>query len=110
MVKAGCFDCVPNIRTQTTENYDWVSKVLDGESAGVNQIHLEPGDLQIFKGRYALHPVSTLCGYQKRYVGIFSFVEQPGMVTKVEHAKKLYGPAIPIHYEKQNGRVDLLLD
>ncbi len=106
----GVFEYAPNLRTQTEENYEGVRKILDGDTSAVNQLHLEPGDLQIFKGRYALHRVSAVRGDKKRFVGIFSFVEQPGMVAKVERAKQLYGRALPIHYEKQGERLDLLLD
>jgi len=108
--KGGVFEYVPNLRNHTEENYEGVRKILDGDNAGVNQLYLEPGDLQIFKGRYALHRVSAVRGSRKRYVGIFSFVEQPGMVAKVERAKQLYGRALPVHYEKQSERLDSLLD
>ncbi len=106
----GVFEYAPNLRTPAEENYEGVRAILDGDNTAVNQLYLEPGDLQIFKGRYSLHRVSAVKGSRKRFVGIFSFVDQPGMVAKVERAKQLYGRALPVHYEKQNQRSDSLLD
>ncbi len=46
-----------------------------------------------------------------RYVGIFSWVAQPGMVAKVERAMQLYGRALPVHYTAEGrSRADFLLD
>ena len=106
----GLFEYAPNLRSASDENYPGVQAILDGETHGVHQLELNPGDLQIFKGRYSLHRVSPVIGDKQRYVGIFSFVDQPGMVAKVERAKQLYGRALPIHYERQNQRSDTLKD
>ena len=106
----GAFEYAPNLRTPTAENYDDVAAVLDGRSAKVKSIALEPGDLQIFKGRYSLHRVAPLRGARPRHVAIFSFVEEPGMVATPERAKQLYGRALPIHYERAGLRADALVD
>jgi hypothetical protein len=84
--------------------------VLNGRSERVKSLTLEPGDLQIFKGRYALHRVSPVAGARPRYVGIFSFVKEPGMVAKPERCMQLYGKVLPIHYERAGVRADNLLD
>ena len=63
-------------------------------------LRLEPGDLQIFKGRYSLHRVTPLVGQRLRYVAIFSYVEEPGMVAQPERARQLYGRVLPIHLER----------
>ncbi len=84
--------------------------MLDGRSDRVKSLVLEPGDLQIFKGRYALHRVSPVKGARPRYVGIFSFVEEPGMVAKPERCLQLYGRVLPVHYERAGVRADTLLD
>ena len=107
----GLFEYVPNLRTADVENYEGVQAILDGERAPVQSLHLRPGDLQIFKGRYALHRVTPVSGDITRYVGIFSWVDKPGMVAKVERAKQLYGKALPVHYTAEGrARTDELLD
>lgn len=105
----GAFEYAPDIR-RGSENFDEVRKVLDGVSDKVVTLELEPGDLQLFKGRYSLHRVAPLRGARPRYVAIFSYVEEPGMVGAPERAKQLYGKALPIHYERAGLRADEYLD
>lgn len=106
----GAFEYAPMIRSSTDECFNDVSKVLDGTSDKVVSINLEPGDLQLFKGRYSLHRVTPLSGPTPRYVAIFSYVEAPGMVGSVERTKQLYGRTLPIHHERAGQREDALID
>ncbi len=106
----GAFEYAPGLRTSTDENYEDVEAVLDGRSDKVKTINLEPGDLQIFKGRYSLHRVAPLKGDRMRLVAIFSFVEYPDMVATPERCRQLYGKVLPIHLERAGMRMDALLD
>jgi hypothetical protein len=106
----GAFEYVPNLRTPKDENFNGVAQVLDGSTLGVRQLALQPGDLQIFKGRYALHRVAPVEGKSKRYVGIFSFVEAEGMCGGVERTRQLYGRVLPHHHAREGRRKDKLLD
>lgn len=106
----GEFEYSPYLRTPTHENYEGVERVLDGDQSLIRTIHLRPGDLQIFKGRYSLHRVTPLAGSTMRYVAIFSYVEEPGMVATPERARQLYGRALPIHFERAGLRADALVD
>ena len=105
----GDFEYAPNIR-KGDENFDAVREVLDGTSDLVKFLRLEPGDLQIFKGRYSLHRVAPLEGTTPRYVAIFSYVEEPGMVGSPERTRQLYGKVLPIHLERAGLRADTYLD
>jgi hypothetical protein len=106
----GEFEYSPNLRTSTDENYDGVGRVLDGDQSLIHSLHLEPGDLQIFKGRYSLHRVTPLSGPTMRYVAIFSFTEMEGVVGSPERTKQLYGRVLPIHLERAGMRGDALVD
>jgi hypothetical protein len=106
----GAFEYSPHLRTPTDENYAGVEAVLDGDSRLIRTLHLEPGDLQIFKGRYSLHRVTPLQGQRPRYVAIFSYVEEPGMVGSPERTRQLYGRVLPIHLERAGLRNDSLVD
>jgi hypothetical protein len=106
----GEFEFSPNLRTPTDENYDGVGQVLDGDQSLIHTLHLEPGDLQIFKGRYSLHRVTPLSGPIMRYVAIFSFTEMEGVVGSPERTKQLYGRVLPIHLERAGMRGDALVD
>ena len=106
----GDFEYSPMVRSLIDENYEIVEKVLDGDKNLIKTLKLEPGDLQIFKGRYSLHRVAPLAGLRKRYVAIFSYVAEPGMVSSPQRAKELYGRVLPIHLERAGLRADSLID
>ncbi|MGI9357319.1 MAG: HalD/BesD family halogenase [Rhizobiaceae bacterium] len=108
--EGGEFEYCPNLRSADNENYDAVASVLDGAHAGVKTLELQPGDLQIFKGRCSLHRVKPLSGSRNRYVAIYSFVEEPEMVGSPERTHQLYGRVLPIHLERAGQRVDALAD
>lgn len=108
--RGGDFEYSPMVRSTTEENYEVVEKVLDGDKDLIRTLKLEPGDLQIFKGRYSLHRVTPLSGVRKRYVAIFSYVAEPGMVSSPQRAKELYGRVLPIHLERAGLRADALID
>lgn len=105
----GAFEYAPHIR-EGDENFAEVSRVLNGTSDKVKVLHLVPGDLQIFRGRYSLHRVAPLTGDRPRYVAIFSYVGEPDMVGAPERTMQLYGRTLPIHHERAGKRVDSYLD
>lgn len=107
--EGGAFEYAPNIRAGG-ENFAEVEKVLDGTSDKVRTLVLEPGDLQIFRGRYSLHRVAPLRGATPRYVAILSYVEEPGMVGTPERCQQLYGRTLPIHHERAGLRADAYID
>lgn len=112
----GEFEYAPNIRStasddgETGENFPEVRRVLDGTSEKIVELVLEPGDLQLFKGRYSLHRVAPLKGSTPRYVAIFSYVEEPNMVGAPERTRQLYGKVLPIHLERAGQRADAYID
>lgn len=107
--EGGAFEYAAGIR-EGDENFDEVKRVLDGTSDRVTVLELEPGDLQLFRGRYSLHRVAPLKGDRPRYVAIFSYVEEPGMVGSAERTKQLYGRVLPIHVDKDGQRSDQYID
>jgi hypothetical protein len=106
----GAFEYAPMIRSSEEENFDDVVKVLDGTSDKVISLRLEPGDLQLFKGRYSLHRVAPLQGATPRYVAILSYAQEQGMVGSVERTRQLYGRTLPIHHARAGQRGDALID
>lgn len=105
----GAFEYAPGIR-EGDENFAEVTRVLDGTSDKVTVLELDPGDLQLFRGRYSLHRVAPLKGARPRYVAIFSYVEEPGMVGSVERTEQLYGRTLPIHHARAGQRADAYID
>ena len=107
--EGGAFEYAPGIR-EGSENFDEVTRVLDGTSDRVSVLELQPGDLQLFRGRYSLHRVTPLIGKTPRYVAIFSYVEQAEMVGSPERTEQLYGRTLPIHWERAGRRTDTYID
>jgi hypothetical protein len=107
--EGGAFEYAAGIRSGD-ENFAEVARVLNGTSDRVTRLELEPGDLQLFRGRYSLHRVAPLKGTRPRYVAIFSYVEEPGMVGAPERTRQLYGRTLPIHHERAGQRADAYID
>lgn len=106
----GEFEFSPGLRTPTDENYEGVAAVLDGNQRLVRRLSLQPGDLQIFRGRYSLHRVAPIAGSRRRYVAIYSFAERPDMIGSPERTRQLYGRVLPLHVERAGRRSDSLVD
>jgi len=105
----GEFEYAAGIR-EGDENFAEVARVLDGTSDKITVLRLEPGDLQLFRGRYSLHRVAPLRGRRPRYVAIFSYVEEPGMVGAPERTMQLYGRTLPVHHARAGQRADAYID
>jgi hypothetical protein len=109
----GVFEYCPNIRSARDENFDGVRDVLAGRGGpSVRRLPLRPGDLQLFKGRYSLHRVSTVRGEVARHSAIFAYSERPGVIGSVTRTRQLFGRVLPEHLvaEGRAVRVDQLLD
>jgi len=108
--KGGLFEYVPDLRNKDNENFKDVGKVLKGDRQKVKSLDLNPGDLQIFKGRFSMHRVTKIEGKISRYIALPCYVKDALRVNKPEHSKQVYGKALPIHFERKNLEADRLID
>jgi hypothetical protein len=109
----GFFEYCPNIRTAQDENFDDVRDVVYGRGERLTRrLPLQPGDLQLFKGRYSLHRVSPVRGEVARHSAIFAYSERPGVIGSVERTRQLFGRVLPEHLAAEGRAVrgDRLLD
>ncbi|MGX1884174.1 HalD/BesD family halogenase [Streptomyces sp. NPDC055287] len=109
----GDFEYCPNIRSAQDESFDDVRAVLDGRGERlIRRLPLQPGDLQLFKGRYSLHRVSPVGGEAARHSAIFAYSERPGVIGSVARTRQLFGRVLPEHLESEGRAVrgDRLLD
>ncbi|MFE3324261.1 arpA protein [Streptomyces sp. NPDC059176] len=109
----GTFEYCPNIRSAHDERLDDVRDVLDGRGEQmIRRLPLQPGDLQLFKGRYALHRVSPVRGGLARHSAIFAYSERSGVIGSVARTRQLFGRVLPEHLEAEGRAVrgDRLLD
>ncbi len=109
----GVFEYCPAIRSPEAENLEDVRAVLTGGGERlIRRLHLRPGDLQLFQGRFSLHRVSPVEGATQRHTAIFAYSEQPGVVGNVERTRQLFGRVLPDHLAAAGNAVrgDRLLD
>lgn len=109
----GVFEYCPNIRSPRSENLADVRAVLDGRREDlVRCLALRPGDLQIFRGRFSLHRVTTVRGATARHSAIFAYSEQPGVVGSPVRTRQLFGRVLPAHRAPEGHAIrgDRLLD
>jgi hypothetical protein len=109
----GLFEYVPSIRSADHEGFDAIKAVLDGDRTNVRTLRLQPGDLQIFRGRHSLHRVSRVdTDSCSRHATIFAYTQEPGVIGRVERTRQLFGRVLPQHEAAELDRVrgDALLD
>ncbi|HEV7651655.1 MAG TPA: arpA protein [Actinophytocola sp.] len=107
----GLFEYCPNIRSAEAENLTDVAAVLAGRGEHlVRRLELRPGDLQLFRGRFSLHRVSTVRGERARHTAIFAYSRRPGVIGSAERTRQLFGRVLPEHTAAAAVRGDQLLD
>ena len=105
----GIFQYVPNIRNKEDECYDEVLKLLKGDMSRVKEIKLNEGDLQLFKGRYALHRATRAEGSTTRNLVVYTYTEKENVIGSSYRSEELYGKTLDVHKEKRV-RSDSLTD
>ncbi|SDG56753.1 hypothetical protein SAMN05216571_12040 [Onishia taeanensis] len=109
----GRFEYAPGIRSPEGENFDAVEQVIDGDRSRLKSLDLQPGDLQVFFGRYSLHRVTPVEGDRERHTVIFAYAKEPGFIGRPERAKRIFGRMAPVHerlLEEGMQRSDSLAD
>lgn len=107
----GVFEYCPEIRTAASENFDAVRAVVQGRPRHrVEKLTLRPGDLQLFRGRFAMHRVTAVEGTRQRHTAIFSYTERPGVIGSAARTQQLFGRVLAAHQAGAAVRGDQLLD
>jgi hypothetical protein len=109
----GIFEYSPMIRTHKNENLPGVANIVsDKDHTQVKVLELNPGDLQIFKGRFSVHRVTKVEGNIERHTAIFAYSEQPNVIGRAERTRQLYGRLSEAHLISEANKVrrDSLLD
>jgi hypothetical protein len=89
----GIFEYVPNLRSESDENYDAVARILAGDREGVRELPTEPGTLTLFRGHYSLHRVTPSRGPSKRLMAALSYVREPNVTFSAYARNLFYGRA-----------------
>jgi len=108
--EGGIFEYVPNIRKPSDHNYEKIQHILDGGREGVRVLDLQPGDMQLFAGRFSMHRVTPVVGAATRYIGLPSYVHDPYRMNRPFHSEAVYGRMTQHHIERAKVVVDGLID
>lgn len=114
----GLFQYVPGIRSGEDEGFEAIQPILEAgdepdDEQGVKTLALRAGDLQIFRGRHALHRVTRVGDASNpRYAVILAYTEEADVIGRVARTRQLFGRVLPEHLAAEEARVrtDALLD
>ncbi len=87
----GEFQYRSDLRSDADPNYEGVARLLRGEDDAIRTLPVEPGTLNVFKGRNTLHRISPPVGARARIVAIFSYYDRPGILFSAEERLGFYG-------------------
>ncbi|MEM6374148.1 MAG: 2OG-Fe(II) oxygenase [Pseudomonadota bacterium] len=88
----GAFEYDQDLRSDTDPNYDGVADLLAGRRRPT-RLELEPGCLNIFKGKNTAHRVTPVRGAVDRIIAVFSYYDRPGVAFSDRERIGFYGRA-----------------
>lgn len=74
----GVFEYRTDLRGADAPNHDGVARLLAGQDPKTQQLHLEPGTLNVFRGVNTPHRVTPVSGSQARMIAVLTYYETPG--------------------------------
>lgn len=86
----GDFEYDQDLRTDVDPNYDGVADLLEGRRTPT-RLQLEPGTLNVFKGKNTAHRVTPTQGSKHRMIAVFSYYETQGVAFSGEERIGFYG-------------------
>lgn len=93
----GAFEIVPNTRSESDPNEDYVRDVLQGNRPqDAVEVAREPGALCIFRGCNSVHRVAPVEGDTMRIMGVFVYETEPGIIGDPEVNETVYGPRVAV--------------
>ncbi len=88
----GEFEYVKDLRSDADPNYAGVADLLEGRRTPV-RVRLDPGTLNVFKGKNTAHRVTAMRGELDRIIAVFSYFERTGIVFFERDRIGFYGRA-----------------
>ncbi len=93
--RGGAFELVPNTRSETDPNEDYLREVLQGQRQEDHvEVAREEGALCIFRGCNSLHRVSPVEGDTMRIMGVFVYETEPGVIGDPQVNETVYGARV----------------
>lgn len=89
----GQFEYRSDLRSDDNPNYDGVANLLNGDDPQKHLLEVEPGTLNVFRGKNTAHRVTPVQGDRERIIAVFSYYEFPGKVFSEQERLGFYGRA-----------------
>jgi hypothetical protein len=89
--KGGEFLYRTDLRSDTNPNYEGIGEFLLGDQSEVTALALNPGTLNVFRGKNTLHRVSPVQGSRERIITVLSYYEEAGVRFSAEEQVGFYG-------------------
>lgn len=89
----GEFEYRHGLRTDSDPNYDGVARLLQGRDPDKRVLNLEPGTLNVFRGKNTAHRLTPVQGSRQRLIAVLSYYEYPGKRFSEEELIGFYGRA-----------------
>ena len=83
------------LRSESDPNYNGVARLLADQDERVQILPLQPGTLNVFKGKNTAHRVMPVEGDRPRLVAVFSYYETPGFAFSDAERLGFYGRTAP---------------
>lgn len=87
----GDFQYCKDLRSDDDPNYNGVARMLAGESDNLVTLPVQPGTLNVFRGKNTAHRVTPVAGDKKRIIAVFSYYERPNMMFTDEERIGFFG-------------------
>lgn len=87
----GRFEYRADLRNDQDPNYDGVARLLAGHDPGKCILDLNPGTLNIFRGRNTAHRLTPVEGNRDRIIAVFSYYEFQGKMFSEQERLGFYG-------------------
>lgn len=88
----GAFEIAPNIRSREDPSYDVLRNLLEGDRSKVVTVPRDQRALVIFRGARSVHRVTPVSGKTKRFMAVFVYEKEPGVLGDPEVNETVYGP------------------
>lgn len=91
--EGGDFEYRTDLRSEDDPNYEGVARLLEGRDPESRIMRVQPGTLNVFRGKNTAHRVTTVGGRRDRVITVFSYYERPGVLFSAEERLGFYGRA-----------------
>lgn len=87
----GVFEYRQDLRSEDDPNHDGVANLVGGADTQVRQVVLDPGSLNVFRGKNTAHRVTAVAGEHQRIIAVLSYFARPGVVFSDQDRLRFYG-------------------